>query len=98
EVEARVLQTVLRALDDESGSVLVFLPGQAEIRRLAEQLGEALAGRPQILICPLHGELALEAQRAAIEKPPAGLRKVVLATNIAETSLTIDGVRVVVDA
>ena len=98
EAETRVLQTVLRALEDETGSVLVFLPGQAEIRRLADQLGEALAGRPEILVCPLHGELELSAQRAAIEKPPAGQRKVVLATNIAETSLTIDGVRVVVDA
>ncbi|MDG4869795.1 helicase-related protein, partial [Guyparkeria sp. 1SP6A2] len=57
-----------------------------------------LAGRDDILLCPLHGELDLSAQRAAIEPAPAGKRKVVLATNIAETSLTIDGVRVVVDA
>ncbi|MFV3368794.1 ATP-dependent helicase HrpB [Pseudomonas sp. NY15435] len=97
-IEPRVLQTVQQALADESGSLLVFLPGQAEIRRVAEQLGEALAGRADILICPLHGELELDAQRAAIEPAPAGKRKVVLATNIAETSLTIDGVRVVVDA
>ncbi|MFV3306466.1 ATP-dependent helicase HrpB [Pseudomonas sp. NY15181] len=97
-IEPRVVQTVQQALADESGSLLVFLPGQAEIRRVTEQLGEALAGRPEILICPLHGELDLDAQRAAIEPAPAGKRKVVLATNIAETSLTIDGVRVVVDA
>ncbi|SFH94119.1 ATP-dependent helicase HrpB [Pseudomonas guineae] len=97
-LEPKVLQTVLQALADESGSVLVFLPGQAEIRRVTEQLAEALAGRRDILLCPLHGELDLSAQRAAIEPAPAGLRKVVLATNIAETSLTIDGVRVVVDA
>lgn len=97
-IEPRVVQTVQQALADESGSLLVFLPGQAEIRRVAEQLGEALAGRADILICPLHGELDLDAQRAAIEPAPAGKRKVVLATNIAETSLTIDGVRVVVDA
>jgi len=97
-IEPRVVQTVQHALADESGSLLVFLPGQAEIRRVAEQLGEALAGRADILICPLHGELDLDAQRAAIEPAPAGKRKVVLATNIAETSLTIDGVRVVVDA
>ncbi|MHB9799205.1 ATP-dependent helicase HrpB [Pseudomonas sp. MT3] len=97
-IEPRVVQTVQQALADESGSLLVFLPGQAEIRRVAEQLGEALAGRPEILICPLHGELDLDAQRAAIEPAPTGKRKVVLATNIAETSLTIDGVRVVVDA
>ena len=97
-IEPRVLQTVQQALADEPGSLLVFLPGQAEIRRVAEQLGEALSGRDDILLCPLHGELELSAQRAAIEPAPAGKRKVVLATNIAETSLTIDGVRVVVDA
>ncbi|WP_313465621.1 ATP-dependent helicase HrpB, partial [Pseudomonas nitroreducens] len=97
-IEPRVVQTVQQALADEPGSLLVFLPGQAEIRRVAEQLGDTLAGRPEVLICPLHGELDLDAQRAAIEPAPAGKRKVVLATNIAETSLTIDGVRVVVDA
>ncbi|MCY1501480.1 ATP-dependent helicase HrpB [compost metagenome] len=97
-VEPRVVQTVLQALADEPGSLLVFLPGQAEIRRVAEQLGESLAGRDEILLCLLHGELDLSAQRAAIEPAPPGKRKVVLATNIAETSLTIDGVRVVVDA
>lgn len=97
-IEPRVVQTVQQALADEPGSLLVFLPGQAEIRRVAEQLGEVLSGRDDILLCPLHGELELSAQRAAIEPAPAGRRKVVLATNIAETSLTIDGVRVVVDA
>ena len=97
-LEPRVVQTVLQALADEPGSLLVFLPGQAEIRRVNAQLAEALAGRDDILLCPLHGELDLSAQRAAIEPAPAGLRKLVLATNIAETSLTIDGVRVVVDA
>ena len=97
-IEPRVVQTVLQALSDESGSLLVFLPGQAEIRRVAEQLESSLAGRADVLLCPLHGELDLSAQRAAIEPAPAGQRKVVLATNIAETSLTIDGVRVVVDA
>ena len=97
-IEPRVLATVLQALDEEAGSLLVFLPGQAEIRRLHEQLSEALAGCADVLLCPLHGELELAAQRAAIEPAPAGMRKVVLATNIAETSLTIDGVRVVIDA
>ncbi|WP_397457892.1 ATP-dependent helicase HrpB [Pseudomonas asplenii] len=97
-IEPRVVQTVLEAVSDESGSLLVFLPGQAEIRRVHQQLEEALGSRPDILLCPLHGELDLTAQRAAIEPAPAGKRKVVLATNIAETSLTIDGVRVVIDA
>lgn len=97
-IEPRVVQTVLEALNDESGSLLVFLPGQAEIRRVHQQLAEALGERSEILLCPLHGELDLAAQRAAIDPAPSGKRKVVLATNIAETSLTIDGVRVVVDA
>ena len=97
-IEPRVVQTVLQALDEEPGSVLVFLPGQAEIRRVNDALAEQLAGRGEVMLCPLHGELELAAQRAAIEPAPAGKRKVVLATNIAETSLTIEGVRVVVDA
>ncbi|MGC5701848.1 ATP-dependent helicase HrpB [Pseudomonas sp. NFXW11] len=97
-IEPRVVQTVLEALNDESGSLLVFLPGQAEIRRVHQQLAEALGERSEVLLCPLHGELDLAAQRAAIDPAPAGQRKVVLATNIAETSLTINGVRVVVDA
>ena len=97
-IEPRVTDTVLQALDEEGGSLLVFLPGQAEIRRVHQSLQESLGERPDILLCPLHGELDLSAQRAAIEPAPAGKRKVVLATNIAETSLTIDGVRVVIDA
>ncbi|BBH48213.1 ATP-dependent helicase HrpB [Pseudomonas sp. KU43P] len=97
-IEPRVLDCVLQALADQAGSVLVFLPGQAEIRRVHQSLQEALGERPDILLCPLHGELDLSAQRAAIDPAPEGLRKVVLATNIAETSLTIEGVRVVIDA
>jgi ATP-dependent helicase HrpB len=97
-IEPRLVQTILEALNDETGSVLVFLPGQAEIRRVHQQLADALGDNPQVLLCPLHGELDLAAQRAAIDPAPAGKRKVVLATNIAETSLTIDGVRVVIDA
>ena len=97
-IEPRLVQTILEALNDETGSVLVFLPGQAEIRRVHQQLADALGESTQVLLCPLHGELDLVAQRAAIDPAPAGKRKVVLATNIAETSLTINGVRVVIDA
>ncbi|WP_434119836.1 ATP-dependent helicase HrpB [Pseudomonas fortuita] len=97
-IEPRVVDSMLQALAEQTGSVLVFLPGQAEIRRVHQSLQEALGERPEILLCPLHGELDLNAQRAAIDPAPKGLRKVVLATNIAETSLTIDGVRVVIDA
>ena len=97
-IEPRVVDNVLLALAEQPGSVLVFLPGQAEIRRVHQSLQDALGERPEVLLCPLHGELDLNAQRAAIDPPPKGQRKVVLATNIAETSLTIDGVRVVIDA
>ena len=97
-VEPRVIQTILDALDEQGGSVLVFLPGQAEIRRVHQGLLDGIGEREDILLCPLHGELDLSAQRAAIDPAPAGIRKVVLATNIAETSVTIDGVRVVIDA
>ncbi|HKS13482.1 MAG TPA: ATP-dependent helicase HrpB [Pseudomonas sp.] len=97
-IEPRVVDAVLQAVADESGSLLVFLPGQAEIRRVHQSLQDALGDRRDLLLCPLHGELDLNAQRAAIEPAPHGLRKIVLATNIAETSLTIDGVRVVIDA
>ena len=76
-IEPRVVQTILDALHDETGSVLVFLPGQAEIRRVNQQLAEALGDRADVLLCPLHGELELAAQRAAIEPAPSGLRKVV---------------------
>lgn len=97
-IEPRVVQTVLDALGNETGSLLVFLPGQAQIRRVNQQLVDILGERSDVMVCPLHGELDLGAQRAAIEPAPPGMRKVVLATNIAETSLTIDGVRVVIDA
>lgn len=97
-IEPRVVDCVLQALAEQPGSLLVFLPGQAEIRRVHQSLQEALGERHDILLCPLHGELGLESQRAAINPAPAGRRKIVLATNIAETSLTIDGVRVVIDA
>ena len=97
-IDARVTDTCLAAINEQSGSVLVFLPGQAEIRRVAETLKEQLSNRPEVIVCPLYGDLDLNAQRAAIDPAPKGSRKIVLATNIAETSLTIEGVRVVVDS
>jgi ATP-dependent helicase HrpB len=86
---------VRRVLAEESGSVLVFLPGEGEIRRAQGLLGDL---GPAVDLCPLFGALPPAAQEAAIRPAAAGRRKVVLATAIAETSLTIDGVRVVVDA
>ena len=96
--DAEVVQAVLRAVDEEAGSVLVFLPGMAEIRRVLARLEEALGDQPKVLLTPLYGDLDLTAQRRAIAPAPEGTRKIVLATAIAETSLTIEGIRVVVDA
>jgi ATP-dependent helicase HrpB len=87
---------VERALAEEGGGVLVFLPGQGEIVRTAERLAGRLR-RPDVDIDPLYGALTPAEQDWAIQPAPPGRRKVVLATSIAETSLTIEGVRVVVD-
>lgn len=97
-IDDQVTQAVHRALDEEPGNILVFLPGTAEIRRVQAALETSLAAHAKVVIAPLYGELDLAAQRLAIAPPPAGQRKVVLATSIAETSLTIEGIRVVVDA
>lgn len=87
---------VLAALTQHDGNILVFLPGQAEIRKLQSAL-EASLDDPHIQCRPLYGALKMEAQQAAIQAPPAGQRKVVLATDIAETSLTIEGIHCVID-
>ncbi len=111
-VAERVAHWVRVALREHDGDILAFLPGEGEIRRCAELLdglggrvgeipGQAgndrIAGKDNIDVYPLYGLLPPEQQRAAIAPSPAGSRKVVLATPIAETSLTIEGVRVVVD-
>ena len=87
---------IRRAVFEESGSVLAFLPGEGEIKRTAAALedGDLPANT---IIAPLYGALSVEEQQCAVDPPPAGVRKIVLATTIAETSLTIEGVRVVVD-
>ncbi|EMQ0963621.1 ATP-dependent helicase HrpB [Citrobacter braakii] len=82
-------------LRHESGSLLLFLPGVGEIQRVQEQLATRVGS--DVLLCPLYGALTLAEQRQAILPAPQGKRKVVLATNIAETSLTIEGIRLVVD-
>ena len=95
-LEKQVTSAVRRLLDEEpSGDILVFLPGAAEIRRASETLA-ALAAERQFLVLPLHGDLPIAEQARAIE--PAERRKVVLSTNVAESSLTIDGVTGVVDS
>jgi ATP-dependent helicase HrpB len=96
-LEAQVASTIRDALASEAGDLLVFLPGMAEIRRVATLLEEPpLSSNVRVL--PLHGALPLEDQDLAIAASPPARRKVVLATSIAETSLTIDGVRVVIDS
>ena len=96
-VEARVVAAVQRALRDDTGGVLVFLPGAAEIRRVESRLAE-LVDSTRVLLAPLHGSLPADAQDRAIADAPPGMRKVALATSIAETSLTIQDVRIVVDS
>jgi ATP-dependent helicase HrpB len=94
-IEDAMAKAVRDALADEQGSMLAFLPGQREIRHTAERL-EGRVGA-EVDVVPLHGQLDGKAQDAAIRPAPPGRRKVVLATAIAETSITIDGVRVVID-
>ena len=95
-VEDAMARAIRDALADEQGSVLAFLPGQREIERTAGRLEGRVGADTDIV--PLYGMLDGKAQDAAIRPSPAGRRKVVLATSIAETSITIDGVRVVVDS
>jgi len=96
-IEAQVADVTLRALRAERGSILVFLPGTAEIRRTETRLKERLADAATDVV-PLYGALDAATQDRAISPSPPGRRKIVLATSIAETSLTIDGVRVVIDS
>lgn len=95
-LDVAVAQPIRRSLAQDQGSLLVFLPGMAEIRRVERKLLDAKLG-PHVLIAPLHGDLPQAAQDRAIAPTEPGTRKIVLATSIAETSLTIDGVRVVID-
>jgi ATP-dependent helicase HrpB len=96
-IEGQMADAILRALEDIEGSLLAFLPGASEIRRTAERLIEKVRD-PSVDIVQLYGALDAETQDRAISPSPPGRRKVVLATSIAETSLTIEGVRVVVDS
>lgn len=93
-IEDAVAAAVRQALREAEGGVLAFLPGVAEIERTAERLD----GMPGIVLHRLHGSLDPAAQRAAIRAEPDGRRKLVLATSIAETSLTLDGIRIVIDS
>ena len=97
DIATRIARTIAQALEQESGDILAFLPGQGEIRRAQQQLEEP--GLPRgVRVLPLFGDLSAAEQDAALRPGDTQHRKVVLATNIAETSLTIEGVRVVVDS
>ncbi|WP_068029259.1 ATP-dependent helicase HrpB [Rhodoplanes sp. Z2-YC6860] len=96
-IERQVADAVARALRAEAGSALVFLPGQGEIRRTETLLKERLDD-PAVDVVTLYGALDAQTQDRAISPAPKGRRKVVLATAIAETSLTIEGVRIVIDS
>lgn len=95
-LEPAMADLICRAAADDPGGILAFLPGAREIRRTAERLRRALP--PDCVVLPLYGDLPAAAQNAALAPAPDGRRKVVLATSIAETSLTVADVRVVVDA
>ncbi|MEQ1941199.1 ATP-dependent helicase HrpB [Mesorhizobium sp. VNQ89] len=95
-VEDAMAKAIREAVAAEAGSVLAFLPGQREIERMAERLVGRLPDHVDVV--PLYGQLDGKAQDAAIRPAAVGRRKVVLATSIAETSITIDGVRVVIDS
>ena len=96
-LDLAVVQHIRQALAKDHGSLLVFLPGMADIRRVERMLAEAKLDA-SIQIAPLHGDLPQHLQDLAIRPAKPGTRKIVLATSIAETSLTIDGIRVVIDA
>ena len=94
-IEPQMAAAIRRALAEHDGSLLAFLPGVAEIERTAEALGNI---DEHVILQRLHGAIEPAAQRAALATPPAGKRKLVLASAIAETSLTLDDVRIVVDS
>ncbi len=94
-IEDALTSAILTAWREEEGDVLAFLPGVGEIERTRERLAERLRDVP---ILPLHGQVQPQDQRAAIRRDPEGRRRIVLATSIAETSITLEGVSVVVDS
>ncbi len=96
-IETAAANAVSRSLRDDEGDILMFLPGQREILR-TESLLKDKDLPSNVIIHPLYGEASSEQQRSALRTASAGIRKVILSTNIAETSVTIDGVRVVIDS
>jgi ATP-dependent helicase HrpB len=97
DIASQMARAIGRVIETDPGDVLAFLPGQGEIRRTERILLES-ALPPGTRVLPLFGDLSVGEQDAALEPAPPGQRKIVLATNIAETSLTIEGIRIVVDS
>lgn len=95
-LEVQTRRAVEMGLAEHPGDVLVFLPGQREIMRVETMLQEVAAR--DVIVLPLHGELSVEKQSEALQPDPQGRRRVVLATNVAESSVTLPGVRVVIDS
>jgi len=98
QITDEVVRLTCQAFNEETGSVLVFLPGQKEIRQAASKLQQQLGHHVHLSILPLYGELSLKEQEQVILPVKSPARKIVLATAIAQTSLTIEGIRVVVDS
>lgn len=96
-IDDEIVDTILKAIRADQGSMLVFLPGQGEIRRIERQLLERIKD-PSVDIAPLYGAMDQREQDLAVQPATQGRRKIVLATSIAETSLTIEGVRIVIDS
>ncbi|MBB5210289.1 ATP-dependent helicase HrpB [Microbulbifer hydrolyticus] len=98
QLPALMSRKIRELVGSEEGSLLAFLPGVREIREVESNLREAFADRADIVVAPLYGDLSKQQQDSAIAPCPGGRRKIVLATNVAETSITIEGIRLVVDS
>lgn len=94
-IHLNMARVIRKALNDQQGDILAFLPGAGEIQRTLQLLEEEL---PAVKVLPLYGDLSQQKQQEALLPDPSGLRKVVLATSIAETSLTIEGIKTVIDS
>lgn len=94
----QTVEAVSKAIEEQTGSLLVFLPGRGEIETVRRMLQDYLANKTDILIAPLYAGLSQKDQKSALEPASAGMRKIVLSTTLAQTSMTIEGVRVVIDS
>ena len=96
-LEQKVTEQIRFALQQESGDILVFLPGMKQIKQVQQQLNDSTLDS-NMVVYPLHATLPADQQEKALQPSPSGQRKVVLSTNVAETSITIEGIRIVIDS